>query len=200
VFQHAVAATFGTRLKALEERAPLDEDLLTFSESMSAPSLCSALAMADSSTYADDAGAFLGHEGERAHRLVDRLGPRIRSATSLPFWAERRTPRRIALVSMSRAPYFFAAGAGAAAAAAAGAAAGAAGPECLAGPASPPTAFLGALATAEWLLKMRVIAHSPSLLSHHVSVTYTGMCCLPLCTAIVSRRSPGRWSSASTRS
>ena len=32
---------------------------------------------------------------------------------------------------------------------------------------------------------MRVSANSPSLWPTMFSVTYTGMCCLPLCTAIV---------------
>ena len=50
---------------------------------------------------------------------------------------------------------------------------------------SPPTASSVRLPTAEWLLKMRVSANSPSLWPTMFSVTYTGMCCLPLCTAIV---------------
>src|SRR6185369_8970456 len=41
------------------------------------------------------------------------------------------------------------------------------------------------LPAAEWLLKMRVIANSPSLCPTMFSVTYTAMCYLPLCTAIV---------------
>src|SRR2546421_6984739 len=38
---------------------------------------------------------------------------------------------------------------------------------------------------------MRVIANSPSLCPTMFSVTYTGMCCLPLCTAIVSPTKSG---------
>src|SRR5258708_16605059 len=95
----------------------------------------------------------------------------------------------MALVSMAAIPYFLAAGAGAAvlaAAPAAGAVAGAAAPGAPGGPRrSPPTASSVRLPTAEWLLKMRVIANSPSLCPTMFSVTYTGMCCLPLCTAIV---------------
>src|SRR3954469_13034981 len=68
-----------------------------------------------------------------------------------------------------RSPYFF--GAGAAAPGADGAGAGVVG--------------AATLRSAEWLLKMRVIANSPSLCPTMFSVTYTGMCCLPLCTAIV---------------
>src|SRR3954447_25488245 len=104
--------------------------------------------------------------------------PRIISATRRPFCAERRAPRRLALVSI----YFFPAGAGAAAGGAA--AAGAAAPGAPAGR-RPSTASAVRLPTAEWLLKMRVIANSPSLWPTMFSVMYTGTCCLPLCTAIV---------------
>src|SRR4051812_23710473 len=115
--------------------------------------------------------------------------PRIRSATSRPFWAERRAPRRLALVSI----YFFPAGAaGAAAAGAAPAAAGAAAPGAPGGPRrSPPTASSVRLPTAEWLLKIRVSANSPSLWPTMFSVMYTGMCVLPLCTAIVKPMKSG---------
>src|SRR5207253_11379046 len=66
-------------------------------------------------------------------------------------------------------PYFFGA-----AGAAPGAAVGGAGTEGA-------TTFL----SAECPLKVRVSANSPSLWPTMFSVTYTGMCCLPLCTAIV---------------
>src|SRR4026207_966391 len=46
-------------------------------------------------------------------------------------------------------------------------------------------AFLSALPALECPLKMRVSANSPSLWPTMFSVTYTGMCCLPLCTASV---------------
>src|SRR6185295_9920241 len=39
--------------------------------------------------------------------------------------------------------------------------------------------------SAEWPLKVRVSANSPSLCPTMFSETYTGMCCFPLCTAIV---------------
>src|SRR4029078_4310475 len=95
-----------------------------------------------------------------------------------------------ALVSMS-APYFFAGAAGAAAAGAAGAAAAPA-------PMPPPGGHFGAmgasavrLPAAEWLLKMRVSANSPSLCPTMFSVTYTGTCVLPLCTARVGPTKSG---------
>ena len=57
-------------------------------------------------------------------------------------------------------------------------------------------AFLSAAARAEpafeWPLKMRVCANSPSLWPTMFSVMYTGTCCLPLCTAIVSPTKSGR--------
>ena len=40
-------------------------------------------------------------------------------------------------------------------------------------------------------MKVRVSANSPSLWPTMFSVTYTGMCCLPLCTAIVSPMKSG---------
>src|ERR1043165_5536166 len=46
--------------------------------------------------------------------------------------------------------------------------------------------------SAEWPLKVRVRANSPSLCPTMFSVTYTGMCCLPLWTAIVSPTKSGR--------
>src|SRR5438552_13014076 len=41
-------------------------------------------------------------------------------------------------------------------------------------------------------LKIRVCENSPSLWPTMFSVMYTGMCCLPLCTAIVSPTKSGR--------
>src|SRR4029079_9401357 len=46
--------------------------------------------------------------------------------------------------------------------------------------------------SAEWPLKVRVRANSPSLWPTMFSVTYTGMCCLPLWTAMVSPTKSGR--------
>src|SRR5690349_15833435 len=43
----------------------------------------------------------------------------------------------------------------------------------------------------EWPLNVRVSANSPSLSPTMFSDTYTGMCCLPLCTAIVSPTNSG---------
>src|SRR6185369_12087685 len=73
---------------------------LTFSESMSAPSLCSALAIADSSTFFTSAAPFFGVNARMLRALSTGLS-RIMSATSRPFCAESRTPRRIARVSIA---------------------------------------------------------------------------------------------------
>src|SRR6478609_8569826 len=71
--------------------------VVTFSSSMSAPSLCSALAIADSSTFLMIRAPFFGLN---ARMLSARStgNPRIASATSRPFWADRRTPRNVAVV------------------------------------------------------------------------------------------------------
>src|SRR5882672_9629368 len=58
-----------------------------------------------------------------------------------------------------------------------------------------PYCFFGAtevLRSAAWPLKVRVIANSPSLWPTICSVTYTGTCCLPLCTATVRPMKSGR--------
>src|SRR6266511_3212646 len=73
--------------------------VLTLSSSMSAPSLCSALAIADSSTFLMIFAPFFGLKESKVSALSTG-SPRIWSATSRPFCADRRTPRRIALVSM----------------------------------------------------------------------------------------------------
>src|SRR4029079_9597877 len=64
---------------------------------MSADSLCSALAIADSSTFLMIRAPFFG---ENARMLSARStgSPRIASATSRPFCADRRTPRNVAVV------------------------------------------------------------------------------------------------------
>src|ERR1700675_4698908 len=67
---------------------------------MSAPSLCSALAIADSSTRLMIFAPFFGLKA-RTSSALPTGSPRIWSATRRPFCAERRTPRRIALVSMT---------------------------------------------------------------------------------------------------
>src|SRR5438128_1976649 len=67
---------------------------------MSAPSLCSALAIADSSTFLMIPAPFFGlNDSTFSARSTGR--PRIWSATSRPFCADSRTPRNMALVSMS---------------------------------------------------------------------------------------------------
>src|ERR1035437_8245047 len=74
--------------------------VFTFSSSISAPSLCSALAIADSSTFLIISAPFFGLN----FRMLSALStdkPRIWSATSRPFWSDSRTPRKIARVSIS---------------------------------------------------------------------------------------------------
>src|SRR5690242_11570868 len=66
---------------------------------MSAPSLCSAFAMADSSTFFMMRAPFLGLNARTFSAWSTGL-PRTRSATRRPFWAERRTPRSVASVSI----------------------------------------------------------------------------------------------------
>src|SRR3954470_9648213 len=72
--------------------------VFTFSSSMSAPSLCSALAMADSRTFLTIPAAFFCVKF-RMFRAWSTFLPRIRSATRRPLSTERRTPRRTARVS-----------------------------------------------------------------------------------------------------
>src|SRR5512145_1754422 len=66
---------------------------------MSAPSLCSALAIADSNAFLMMPAAFLG---VNARMLIawSTFLPRIRSATRRPLSTDRRTPRTIARVSI----------------------------------------------------------------------------------------------------
>src|SRR6267142_2222404 len=71
----------------------------TLSSSMSAPSLCSALAIADSSTFLMIFAPFFGLKASRLSAFSTGR-PRIWSATSRPFWAERRTPHNVARVSI----------------------------------------------------------------------------------------------------
>src|SRR6476620_8628044 len=71
--------------------------VVTFSSSMSAPSLCSALAIADSSTFLMIRAPFFG-ENARMFSARSTGRPRIASATTRPFWADSRTPRNVAVV------------------------------------------------------------------------------------------------------
>src|SRR5574344_528189 len=72
--------------------------VLTFRSSISAPSLCSALAMADSSTFLTMPAAFFCVNA-RMLRAWSTCLPRIRSATGRPLSTDKRTPRRTARVS-----------------------------------------------------------------------------------------------------
>src|SRR3989344_2302743 len=72
----------------------------TLSSSTSAPSLCSALAMADSSTLRTCAAAFLGLNWSSSRaRATGR--PRTWSATKRPFCADNRTYFRMAVACMA---------------------------------------------------------------------------------------------------
>src|SRR5574343_1058098 len=73
--------------------------VLTISSSMSAPLLCSALAMADSMTFLTIRAPFFGEYARMFSAWPTDL-PRTRSATGRPFCAERRTPRSTARVSI----------------------------------------------------------------------------------------------------
>src|SRR5580698_10426314 len=66
---------------------------------MSAASLCSALAIADSSSFFTMNAPFFGLKESRFSALATAM-PRIWSAISRPFWADRCTPRSFAVVSM----------------------------------------------------------------------------------------------------
>src|SRR3569832_369560 len=75
--------------------------MVTFSSSTSAPSLCSALAIADSSTFLNSSAAFLLLN---ASRLSARStgSPRTWSATRRPFCAELRAYLNVAAVHRER--------------------------------------------------------------------------------------------------
>src|SRR5256885_4762046 len=181
VLEHAVAAALGARLEAFQEHAALDVDRLHLQRVDIGAIVVLGVGDRRLEQLLHDAGALLRRVGEDAHRLVDRLAAdQIGDQAALLRRHARAAEDGFGL------RYFFPPGAGAAAAGAA--AAGAAAPGALApgGPRrSPPTASSVRLPTAEWLLKMRVRANSPSLCPTMFSVTYTGTCCLPLCTAIV---------------
>src|SRR5258706_4561295 len=76
---------------------------VTRSSSISAPSLCSAFAIADSSALRINPAAFFGEKRRMFSALSIGL-PRTRSATRRPFCAEIFAPRIDALVSISNSP------------------------------------------------------------------------------------------------
>ena len=91
--------------------------------------------------------------------------PLIISATNRPFWADNLTPLNLAVVCIN-IPVYLAEEVG--------------------------EAFLSAPPAFEWPLKVRVCENSPSLCPTIFSVIYTGICCLPLCTAIVKPMKSGK--------
>ena len=109
---------------------------------MSAPSLCSALAIALSSTFLMIAAPFFGVKARMLSALVDRLA--AHQVGDQPALLGREAhAAKLGLVSIVGLPYFFGRGRTGAA------------------------AFL----SAEWPLKVRVSANSPSLWPTMFSVT-----------------------------
>src|SRR5207245_10690876 len=90
---------FARAWKRLSDMACSTRMVFTFSSSTSPPSLCSALAIADSSTFLMMCAPFFGLKASRL-RAFSTGSPRTWSATSRPFWAESRTPYSVARVSM----------------------------------------------------------------------------------------------------
>src|SRR5690606_18856122 len=83
----------------LSERPSLTKTVLTFRSSTSAPSLCSALATADSSTFFMISAAFFELKARRLS-ASPTFFPRIWSATKRAFWAEIRAPDSLAATSI----------------------------------------------------------------------------------------------------
>src|SRR5690606_448893 len=81
------------------ERPSLTKTVETFRSSTSAPSLCSALATADSSTFFSSSAAFLLLKANRLS-ASPTFFPRIWSATKRAFWAEIRAPDSLAATSI----------------------------------------------------------------------------------------------------
>src|SRR5258708_2058107 len=77
--------------------------VVTVNSSMSAPWLCSALAIADSSTLRMILAPFFGLKASRLSALSTGR-PRTWSATKRPFWADSRTPRKTAEVLIVISP------------------------------------------------------------------------------------------------
>src|SRR6188508_582190 len=176
VLEHTVAAPLGARLEALEEHAALDVDGLHLQRVDVGAVVVLGVGDRRFQQLLHQPGALLRRVGEDVDRLVDRLAAdQVRDQPAL-----LRRQSRAAQDGFGFHHHFFPAGAAGAAAAGAGA-----GVPPPGGPPRPPTASSVFLPTAEWLLKMRVSANSPSLWPTMFSVTYTGMCCLPLCTAMV---------------
>src|SRR3954469_20010829 len=176
VLEHAVAAALRARLEALEEHAALDENGLHL-ECVDVGAVV-VLGIGDRrlKQLLHQPGTLVRRVGEDVDRLVDGLAA-DQVADQAPFL---RRKARAAQDGFGFHHHFFPAGAAAAGAAAAGA-----GVPPPGGPPRPPTASSVFLPTAEWLLKMRVSANSPSLWPTMFSVTNTGTWVLPLCTAMV---------------
>src|SRR6185295_14741394 len=179
---HPEAAPLGAWVKALEEHAALDVNGLHLQRVDVGAVVVLGIGDRRLEQLADQRRALLRREGEDVHRLVDGLAADHVGDQAALLGRDART----AQAGFGFHHFFPGAGAAAAAAAGAAAAGAAAAPGAPGGPRrSPPTASSVRLPTAEWLLKMRVSANSPSLWPTMFSVTYTGTCCLPLCTAMV---------------
>jgi len=81
----------------------LTKTVETLRSSTSAPSLCSALATADSSTFFMISAAFLLLKARRLS-ASPTFFPRIWSATKRAFWAEIRAPESLAATSIFLTP------------------------------------------------------------------------------------------------
>src|SRR3954466_9103159 len=151
-----VASALGARVEALEDRTLLDEDRLDL-ELVDVRAVV-VLGVGDRALedLLDDLRALLRREGEDVERARDRLSAHeVRDQAAL-LGREANAVQLGLNLHCRSLPYFFGGPDGAA-------------------------TFL----SAEWPLKVRVSANSPSLCPTMFSVTYTGMCCLPLWTAMV---------------
>src|SRR5438067_13174502 len=144
VFEHAVAAALGARLKALEEHAALDVDRLHLQRVDVGAVVVLGVGDRRLEQLLHDAGALLRRVGEDAHRLVDRLAAdQIGDQAALLRRHARAAQDGFGL------HYFFPPGAGAAAAGAAPAGAAAPGAPAPGGPGrSPPAASPGGVPAA----------------------------------------------------
>src|SRR5437773_1371645 len=187
---NAVASALGARLEALERHGLFHENDLHLQLVDVGAVVVLRVGDRRFQYLLDDVCPLLRTEGEQIEGLfhrepADLVGDEPPLLGRKPYSVQHRA-------GFHASPYFFSPPA--AGAAAAGAAPGAGAPGAVGAPGAPgppPPALAAAAASRSflsampWLLKMRVSANSPSLCPTMFSVTYTGTCCLPLCTAIV---------------
>src|SRR5450631_3875783 len=162
----AVAAALGARLEALEHRALLHADAGDLQ--LVDVGAVVVLGVRDRALehLLDDLGALLRREGKDVERVADRLSAHEVGDEAAFLGREPHAVEFRIHVHRGFLYFFGAAGAG--------------------------TDGAATLRSAEWPLKVRVSANSPSLWPTMFSVTYTGMCCLPLWTAMVRPTKSGR--------